>query len=290
MKKGKREWVPVGILCGFLMVLSLAAGFIINILVRKSRPKRELPPVKKLQPKGELPPVKEVRTAKELPPMEELRPAKGLPPMEELPTAKELPPMEELRPAKELSSKEISGIQADKKSKSHKRKKRRKKLWFALCAIILCTAALYFSVGLAQVNGKSMYPNFNHGDIVLYNRLYRSIEYGDVIIFQKDDYSYVKRVFAKPGDRVSIRDGLILVNNSPLILDGVLFLGKTEARDLKEERLLGEGEYFVLGDNRPASQDSRNKEIGMVTEKEITGVCLFGIKRSEPSAKFMYLH
>lgn len=193
-------------------------------------------------------------------------------------------------PVEELPPEENSGIQAGRKSKSHKRKKRRRKLWFVFCTLLLCAAAFYFSVGFAQVNGKSMYPNYNHGDIVLYNRLFHSIEYGDVIIFQKDQYSYVKRVFGKPGDRVSIRDGLILVNHSPLILDGVLFLGKTEARDLKEERVLGEGEYFVLGDNRPASQDSRNKEIGMITEKEIIGVCLFGIKTSEPSARFMYHH
>lgn len=235
MKKGKTDWIPVvGVFCGFLVLLSLAVGFIIKMPVR------------------ELPQVKEVKEIKELTPEEKL------------------------------------GVQVVKRSR--KRKKRGIRLWFVFCIVILCASALYFSVGLAQVNGKSMYPNFNHGDIVLYNRLYGSIDYGDVVIFRKDHDSYVKRVFGKPGDRVSIREGLVLVNNSPLLLDGVLFLGKTEARNLKEERVLGEGEYFVLGDNRPTSQDSRNKEIGMITEKEITGVCLFAIKTSEPAARPMYRH
>lgn len=139
----------------------------------------------------------------------------------------------------------------------------------------LCAAALSVSVGVVQVNGTSMYPNFSNGEIILYSRLHKSIGYGDVIIFQKNSQSYVKRVFGKPGDTVSISDtGDVLVNHVPLVLDQLLLAGTTKAGDLKAPVTLRENEYFVLGDNRPVSLDSRNHELGTVLEEELVGVFL----------------
>lgn len=164
--------------------------------------------------------------------------------------------------------------------KTKKTKKRRKKPYLIFLSIIsLCAIIIYFSLGVAQVNGKSMYPNFNDGDILVYSRLYNKMDYGDVIIFQKDHLDYVKRVVGKPGDTISISDsGIVLVNHSPLVLDGLMVLGLTEPRELKNELVLHKDEYFVLGDNRTVSLDSRNKEIGTVLKQEIVGVYLFGIK------------
>lgn len=189
-----------------------------------------------------------------------------------------------------LSSREAAGTQ-DKQlpceekpmistDKTKKTKKRRKKPYLIFLSIIsLCAIIIYFSLGVAQVNGKSMYPNFKDGDILVYSRLYNKMDYGDVIIFQKDHRDYVKRVVGKPGDTISISDsGIVLVNHSPLVLDGLMVLGLTEPRELKNELVLHKDEYFVLGDNRTVSLDSRNKEIGTVLKQDIIGVYLFGIK------------
>lgn len=160
------------------------------------------------------------------------------------------------------------------------KKRRKKPFLIVLPALTIAAILLFFSLGIAQVNGKSMYPNFNNGDILVYSRLFKTIDYGDVIIFQKDHRDYVKRVFGKPGDTVSITDnGVVLVNHVPLIVEGLMVIGTTEPRELKDQELvLGKDEYFVLGDNRTVSLDSRNKEIGTVTKQEIVGVYLFGIK------------
>lgn len=74
-------------------------------------------------------------------------------------------------------------------------------------------------VSLAQINGASMNPNFDNGEILLYNRLDRNIQYGNVIIFQKHNKKYVKVVFGKPGDTVAVSgDGVYILrikNNEP---------------------------------------------------------------------------
>lgn len=178
---------------------------------------------------------------------------------------------------KQLPCEEKLMISTDKTKKT---KKRRKKPYLIFLSIIsLCAIILYFILGVAQVNGKSMYPNFNDGDILVYSRLYNKMDYGDVVIFQKNHRDYVKRVVGKPGDTISISDsGIVLVNHSPLILEGLMVLGLTEPRELKNELVLHKDEYFVLGDNRTVSLDSRNKEIGTVLKQDIIGVYLFGIK------------
>lgn len=155
--------------------------------------------------------------------------------------------------------------------------------------MVLCTAVIYLSVGIVQVNGMSMYPNFSHGEVLLYSRLHKEIAYGDIVIFKKDSSNYVKRVYGKPGDTVSISDsGVVLVNNSPLLINKLFLAGTTEAGDLKDKMILGKDEYFVLGDNRAASLDSRNHEIGTVLKEEIVGVYLLKIK-NEPIDENRYL-
>lgn len=179
---------------------------------------------------------------------------------------------------RKLSLEEKSGVSAVK-PRAHR--KHRKKTWIiCFCILLLCGSAFHFILGIAQVNGVSMNPNFDNGEILLYNRLDRNIQYGDVIIFQKDNKKYVKRVFGKPGDTVAVSsNGIVLVNHIPLVLDNLYVLGDTEPRDLKGELVLGRDEYFVLGDNRTVSLDSRSKDIGTVTKKEIDGVYLIGIKK-----------
>lgn len=80
-----------------------------------------------------------------------------------------------------------------------------------MCGIVM--------VSLSQVNGASMIPNFDNGEILLYNRLDRNIQYGNVIIFQKHNKKYVKGVFGKPGDTVAVSgDGVYILrikNNEP---------------------------------------------------------------------------
>ena len=123
------------------------------------------------------------------------------------------------------------------------------------------------------MSGQSMQPLLNSGDVVLMNRLV--YDFGkpkrmDVIVFERDDKkTYVKRVIGVPGDVVQIKSGQIYVNDE--VLDETE-LGKVALAGLAENPVeMGEKEYFLLGDNRDSSEDSRFANVGNVKEEQILG-------------------
>ena len=124
-----------------------------------------------------------------------------------------------------------------------------------------------------------MYPTFIDGQYVLTDVLTRhfmEFSRGDVVVFQspvEEDKDFIKRVIGLPGDNVSLKNGKFIVNGQ--VLDEQEYLGPQVVTS--EGNFLGEGqtvtvpqgEYFVSGDNRPASSDSR--DWGFVTQGEIIG-------------------
>lgn len=134
-----------------------------------------------------------------------------------------------------------------------------------------------------QVNGQSMYPNFEDKQHVITDLIsYRFNEpkRGDVIVFKAPpdpEKDYIKRIIGIPGDIVSIKNGLVYVNNqlSPensYLDSSVKTYGGSFLKD-GGEVIVPQGNYFVVGDNRPASSDSR--EWGFVEKSEIIGRSLF---------------
>lgn len=126
-----------------------------------------------------------------------------------------------------------------------------------------------------KVAGQSMTPLLRSGDIVLMNRL--SYDFGepdrfDVVVFQRDDKkSNVKRVIGLPGEEIQIKGGLIYINGKRLETENQE-LEQVALAGLAEEPIkLGEDEYFLLGDNRESSEDSRFANIGNVNKKQILG-------------------
>lgn len=122
-----------------------------------------------------------------------------------------------------------------------------------------------------------MEPGLISGQNVLVNRLsYRisSPKRGDVIAFypggNTDAHPYFKRVVAVPGDVVQILDGELMVNGVP-DPDSDEYDKMEDAGIVEDPLTLGAGEYFVLGDNRNNSEDSRSAGIGAVKEATIIG-------------------
>lgn len=130
-----------------------------------------------------------------------------------------------------------------------------------------------------QVSGESMYPTFHNQEYVLTNLIalrYEPLKKGEVIVFHSPtdaDKDFIKRVIGLPGDTVMIREGEVYVNNTKL--DQSAFLG-TEVKTYAGA-FLHEGEaitvspeqYFVMGDNRPHSSDSR--EFGPIKKESVIG-------------------
>ena len=145
-----------------------------------------------------------------------------------------------------------------------------------LLASLMLTAAatlvlLGAVLGIARVQGESMRPAFRERDLVLFSRA-AAFRWGDVVILQEEGSTllrkFIKRVIGVPGDAVEIdEDGRVLVNGQPF---GESYAaGLTRQGRLQYPVILGEGEYFVLGDNRENSRDSRS--FGSIKESQIEG-------------------
>ena len=141
---------------------------------------------------------------------------------------------------------------------------------------ILLAVAIWAVINLAVaryvVDGESMEPNLHSGQFLMVNRLIyvlASPQRGDIIVF---DYpgnpgdDYVKRVIGLPGDTVIIEDGIVYINGVQLEEP---YASSNTAIPTRGKWIVPADNYFVLGDNRPHSSDSRNW--GMLEQQYIVG-------------------
>lgn len=141
--------------------------------------------------------------------------------------------------------------------------------------IVVVLLVVNYVFSLQQVIGVSMNPQLKDGDILILNKIkYRffDVERGDIVAVQFKDTNYiVKRIIGLPGDTISIKNNQIYINGNLYEED---YLSKDVITEDFELTELGydkipEKMYFVLGDNRQDSTDSR--ELGLVNKDNILG-------------------
>ena len=140
----------------------------------------------------------------------------------------------------------------------------------------------YFGLKVSVI-GDSMKPVLRNGDVTLINKLVYNMSTpnrGDVIAFKLDgnegSHYYIKRIVGLPGEKIQIQDGKILVNGKE-IKEKYVTTAIDEVGLLSEPMKLGNNEYFVLGDDRQNSEDSRNVDVGNVKRTDIVGKVWFVI-------------
>jgi signal peptidase I len=166
-----------------------------------------------------------------------------------------------------------------------------------LVALIAVAAIKYFLIQPFIVNGASMEPNFYDGDYLLVDELsyrFRDVARGDVVVFkapQSEDSYYIKRVIGLPGEHVEIIDNQVTVYNDAhpegnMLQEQYLSNGISHTWSGNISVVLKDGQYFVMGDNRLNSLDSRywgplegDKIVGVVKVRlwPISSLSIFSI-------------
>lgn len=146
-------------------------------------------------------------------------------------------------------------------------------------AVIIAFVIIFFIYQPVRVEGTSMMPALRDQERIFVNIFsYRlgisSIERGDTVVFrfpQDPSKHYIKRVIGIPGDSVEVNDGVVVLNGKPLLEDYV----PEEYRDRQNVALtqIGPNQYFVMGDHRTSSNDSR--AWGPVDRESIYGKAVF---------------
>lgn len=155
--------------------------------------------------------------------------------------------------------------------------------------ILIAFFVRFYVVRTIQVKGDSMIPNFNHNDVVVVNEFqyrFSNPKRNDIVIcFYENGMKerfLIKRIIGLPGDEIDLQK----IADGEALEYAVQINGDTLKEDYIYERMIQKGDisypfvvpencYFVMGDNRNVSSDSRSKEIGPIPKKNILGKVIF---------------
>ncbi len=136
-----------------------------------------------------------------------------------------------------------------------------------LIAMVIIVPIRYFLVQPFFVRGASMEPTFHDGEYLVIDQLsyrFREPRRGEVVVFrypEQPSQFFIKRIVGLPGEHVTIKDSQIIIQNKEypqgVVIDESQYLDTSVRTGGNVDQQLGDAEYFVLGDNRPASSDSR---------------------------------
>ena len=151
--------------------------------------------------------------------------------------------------------------------------------WIFYFAVIIALAYMIITyVGQrTRVDGSSMETTLSDGDHLLVDKIsyrFREPERFDIIVFpylHEERVYYIKRIIGLPGETVQVVDGYVYIDGELLESD-IYGAEIMESADMASEPLtLGENEYFVLGDNRNHSSDSRDPSVGLIKRENMMG-------------------
>lgn len=157
-----------------------------------------------------------------------------------------------------------------------------------LALFLSFVVVMFFGIKTSMV-GVSMEPLIVNGQNILINRVVYNLsspKRGDIIVFKpngnKNSHLYIKRIVGLPGERIQINNGKVYINGE--IYNDDINMDIKETGVALNEVVLDTDEYFVLGDNRTNSEDSRSANIGNVKTSMIEGKVWYRLKFGDNEA------
>lgn len=147
-----------------------------------------------------------------------------------------------------------------------------------IIAVVIVAPIRYFVFQPFFVKGQSMEPNFQNGDYLIIDEIsyrFSGPSRGDVVVFKypnNPSQRYIKRIIGLPEEKITIKDSRVQVYDKygqSQTINELSYLPEEAATPGDVDMLLKQGEYFVMGDNRPFSSDSRSW--GILPEENIIG-------------------
>ncbi|UMZ73339.1 signal peptidase I [Natranaerofaba carboxydovora] len=150
--------------------------------------------------------------------------------------------------------------------------------WIKSLAVAVLIALLirHFVVEIFLVEGQSMYPTLSHSERLVVNKFWYRLdepERDDIVVFSyNENKDFIKRVIGLPGEEIKIDEGEVHLDGEPLEED---YYTSGSRNDNFGPEVVPENHYFVLGDNRDNSMDSRSESVGYVSQEQIKGKAFF---------------
>lgn len=143
-----------------------------------------------------------------------------------------------------------------------------------VAAVAVLVATLWLPV--MQTYGNSMAPTLNNGEII-FSLKTKKLEQGDIIAFYYNNKVLVKRVIAGPGQWVDIDEQGTVYIDGQMLMEPYLTQKSLGEADIELPYQVPDGKYFVMGDHRDSSADSRHTAVGCVGPEQIVGKIIFRI-------------
>ena len=145
-----------------------------------------------------------------------------------------------------------------------------------LIIIFVVVTIRTFIVTPVRVNGASMYPYLKNGEILVLNKMDKKYKRYDIIVANAANTKIIKRVIGLPGENIEYKNCKLYINGE----EKEDFVKECITSDFTLEDLYGyamipKGYYFVMGDNRNESSDSRDYKIGLIKDEQIQGKAIF---------------
>ena len=150
-------------------------------------------------------------------------------------------------------------------------KKFLKEIYPYLIIIIVVVLIRTFIATPVRVDGASMDSTLNNGDILILNKLDKSYKRFDIVVINYEKSKLVKRIIGLPGEKIDYKDNNLYINGEIIDDVSVSRTGDFTLKELYNIEKIPPGYYFVMGDNRGNSSDSRDYRIGLIKKSDIVG-------------------